>query len=179
VSKLALHGRSASSIREEIADAVKVSTSTVKAWLRRLDSEHLERADESTRLRIAKHHAQLDDVIAEAWQSFESSRRAEPIKVFDREATGGFRYEDGPGDPRFLAVIISAMDRRAKLLGTDRSTEPAGPFIANPLRDVDLTIEQAAELMTASGAHLLSLSARCQAEIAAAKSKALAEQSGS
>lgn len=171
IARLALRGMTGVAIAKEVGIAAR----TAQNWIRRMDAEHLKRSHEDTALRIARHHAQLDDVIAEAWRSFATSKRAELIKVVDEK---GERWEEGPGDPRFLITILGAMDRRAKLLGTDKAPEPPSPFIGNPLREVDLTLEQAAELLAMSGAQLLDLSARSRAELAAAKAANLAEQTG-
>lgn len=169
-----MRGLSGPAITRELGGVIALRT--VQLAIARMDAEHLQRTKEAVEQRIARHHAQLDDVIAEAWNSFITSRKSDPVRVI--EAGKPDRWEDGPGDPRFLAVILQAMDRRAKLLGTDKAPEPPSLFLGNPLRESDLTLDQAAELLQLSGAQLLDLSARTQAELAAAKARKLAEQTG-
>lgn len=174
IAKLSLRGMSGEAIARELGGVI--AERTVYKWLERMKAEHLERAREATDERIARHHAQLDYWIEEAAWSFFQSRKAEPIKVIGLD--GKMTLEDGPGDPRFLVVIATFHDRRAKLLGTDKAPEPPSPFIANPLRESDMTLEQAAELMQMSGAQLMDLSARTRRELAEAKAKKLAERLG-
>jgi len=175
IAKLSLRGMGPKAIAEALGGVV--ARRTVNAWIAKFDQEHLVRAQEATDLRIARHNAQVEQFILEAWVSFERSRKAEPLKVIKEDGT--VTWEDGPGDPRWLAVGLQAMDRRAKLLGTDKAPEPVSLFIGNPLASgQDMTLEQAAEVLALSGAQLTELAQRTQAELAAARATNLEEARG-
>jgi len=182
ISRLALDGQSAEKIAARINDGrppeLRVCNRTISKRLTQIDADYLARMTESTVLRIAKHHAQVDHLIELAIESFRRSQRAEPMKVIHDDGSPP-TFEDGPGDPRFLAVVATFMDRRARLLGTDKAPDAPAVFIGNPLRlGAEMTIEQAAEITAMTSAQLLDLSARCRADLESAKAKILREARG-
>lgn len=126
--------------RAQIAAELGLSLATIKREWKLITAEWqaamLEDADQVKARELAK----LDALEEEALRAWEKSKQDYQKRIVEEKPgsskhTGG-RYakvETGKsnGDPRFLQVLLSIQERRARLLGTDKpikvaSTDPTG-----------------------------------------------------
>lgn len=126
----------------QIAVALRLSVSTVKRELRKLAAEWRRNAAETVDTHRQIELARLELIAHQAWVEFERSREdyfketTERMKMPGTEAEEGGDLETVPklirrdtggrlGDPRYLQVALSALERRCKILGLDAPTKVA------------------------------------------------------
>lgn len=128
-------------IREEVMKRLGLETYSIKCVhtdVQRLIKEWQEERLENTEDKITAELARIDLVIKEAWQMWEKSKqdykrksqmqegkpRKDPngqqISVDTIKAMMWDAEQRGSGDPRYLDVILRAMQQRCKLLGLDQ-----------------------------------------------------------
>lgn len=127
-------------IREEVMKRLGLETYSIKCVhtdVQRLIKEWQEERLTNTEDKITAELARIDLVIKEAWQMWEKSKQDYKSK---RQVQEGKPHQDesgqisvdtikammwdaeqrGSGDPRYLDVILRAMQQRCKLLGLDQ-----------------------------------------------------------
>lgn len=128
-------------IREEVMKRLGLETYSIKCVhtdVQRLIKEWQEERLENTEDKITAELARIDLVIKEAWLMWEKSKqdykrksqmqegkpRKDPngqqISVDTIKAMMWDAEQRGSGDPRYLDVILRAMQQRCKLLGLDQ-----------------------------------------------------------
>ena len=128
-------------IREEVMKRLGLETYSIKCVhtdVQRLIKEWQKERLENTEDKITAELARIDLVIKEAWQMWEKSKqdykrksqmqegkpRKDPngqqISVDTIKAMMWDAEQRGSGDPRYLDVILRAMQQRCKLLGLDQ-----------------------------------------------------------
>jgi len=161
VTQLALEGYS----RQEIAQRVGVSRTTIRRWLQELRQEHAARAVVDTAQMIAETIKRYNSIYREAMKAWRRSQAERQVRMAEEsggDGSGGrtrkkksIRSEVRAGDPAFLAKAMEALKaiRQIKGLDAPRRTEIAGPgggpIDLATLEDQDLrnlTNEQLAEL---------------------------------
>lgn len=117
---------SAGRYQSEIAKKLKVSLSTVERDLRIIRQQWLDSSIRDFDEVRAEQLAKLDEAERSAWEQWERSCRLFKKTVTeDKQATQfpgtNIREEKTPqcGDPRYLSVVLSVIERRCKLLGLD------------------------------------------------------------
>ena len=128
-----------------------LSSGTVHADIKRLLKEYQKERLDNVEERVTAELARLDLVIREAWEQWEESKKpwrdvqqteyGVPSTPDDEDEGGGGKRptsiqavkavrktatERGIGDPRYLDIIIRALERRAKLLGLDKQQVDIG-----------------------------------------------------
>ena len=127
-------------IREEVMKRLGLKTYSLKCVytdVQRLLKEWQEERLENTEDKITAELARIDLVIKEAWQMWEKSKQdynskrqvqegkprqdeSGQISVDTIKAMMWDAEERGCGDPRYLDIILKAMQQRCKLLGLDQ-----------------------------------------------------------
>lgn len=127
-------------IREEVMKRLGLETYSIKCVhtdVQRLIKEWQEERLENTEDKITAELARIDLVIKEAWQMWEKSKQdynskrqvqegkprqdeSGQISVDTIKAMMWDAEERGCGDPRYLDIILKAMQQRCKLLGLDQ-----------------------------------------------------------
>ena len=151
-------------IREEVMKRLGLETYSIKCVhtdVQRLIKEWQEERLENTEDKITAELARIDLVIKEAWQMWEKSKqdynskrqmqegkpRKDPnghqISVDTIKAMMWDAEERGCGDPRYLDVILKALNQRCKLMGLDQMTIDvhSGMTGAIEIRYVDAGVE--------------------------------------
>jgi hypothetical protein len=159
IAKLRLRNRTLNGIVQDTG----LSLATVKREIQAIEADWRASANEAVAEIKARELRKLDQIEAEAWAEWERSK----LDWFKRmQLDGSGTSESGPkhetkeetggriGEPRFLAIIVSVQERRAKLLGADKPakhalTDPEGEnerpgVFAFPVPP-DLTAEKWAE----------------------------------
>lgn len=124
----------------QIAEKTGLSVATIKREWRLISAQWKEQIAEDADVVKSRELAKLDALETEANLAWEKSKADYQKRIVEEKpgstkGTGG-RYakvETGKsnGDPRFLQVLLSIQERRAKLLGTDKpikvaATDPSG-----------------------------------------------------
>lgn len=125
VAQLYLSGK----VQSDIAQLMGVSQAQISMDLQYAQRQWQASYVESTQALKARELAKIDLMEAEAWASWYDSKH--PKETTTTEAIEGHTpqrkarvvKEGSSGDPRFLAVIQSCWERRAKLLGLDAATK--------------------------------------------------------
>lgn len=151
-------------IREEVMKRLGLETYSIKCVhtdVQRLIKEWQEERLENTEDKITAELARIDLVIKEAWQMWEKSKqdynskkqmqegkpRKDPngqqISVDTIKAMMWDAEQRGCGDPRYLDVILKALNQRCKLMGLDQMTIDvhSGMTGAIEIRYVDAGVE--------------------------------------
>ena len=122
VAALYLQGRT----QWEIARTVQRSQGTICTDLKAIEAEWLRSAVMDVNARKARELAKVDRVEREAYRGWRRSlKNAEKTRKKAIDAGDGQRKEaetisEGQaGDPRFLQIVMSCIERRCKLLGAD------------------------------------------------------------
>ena len=156
ITRLRLLGRT----NAEIATAIGVSERTIQRELRLAEADWNEAAAQDMARVKARELAKLDLLEREAIDAWLKSKEPYSKRVVEdrppavgKGAPGRYaRIETGQGhgDPRLLATVLSIMERRARLLGSDAPakhalTDPTGTEdrapVAFPLPP-ELTLDQ-------------------------------------
>ena len=125
-----------------------LSSGTVHADIKRLLKEYQKERLDNVEERVTAELARLDLVIREAWEQWEESKKpwrdvqqtdygipstpdgdeggTKPTSIQAVKAVRKTATERGIGDPRYLDIIIRALERRAKLLGLDKQQVDIG-----------------------------------------------------
>jgi len=128
-------------IRVEVMKRLGLATLSLKTVhddIRRLLKEWQNERLEDTEERVTAELARLDLVIREAWQQWEQSKQDKDVKRTKRKGLPKLDAdgkedglltayveqvrdtEFGKGDPRYLDIILKALEQRRRLLGLDR-----------------------------------------------------------
>lgn len=128
-------------IRVEVMKRLGLATLSLKTVhddIRRLLKEWQSERLEDTEERVTAELARLDLVIREAWQQWEQSKQDKDVKRTKRKGLPKLDAdgkedglltayveqvrdtEFGKGDPRYLDIILKALEQRRRLLGLDR-----------------------------------------------------------
>jgi hypothetical protein len=119
---------------QQIADETGLSHATVKREMRLIEAEWREAAREDIATVKARELQKLDDLEAEARAEWERSKLDWQKRVVEDKPVGtrggggrAAKVETGGqcGDPRYLNVLLSIQERRAKILGSDAPTKIA------------------------------------------------------
>jgi hypothetical protein len=115
-----------------------LSSRTVHEDIKRLLKEYQEQRIEDTEAKVTAELARLDLVIQEAWKQWEDSKEDKDIKRTRRKGLPRLDADGkedglltayveqvrdtafGKGDPRYLDIILKALEQRRRLLGLDR-----------------------------------------------------------
>lgn len=115
-----------------------LSSRTVHEDIKRLLKEYQEQRIEDTEAKVTAELARLDLVIQEAWKQWEASKEDKDIKRTRRKGLPRLDADGkedglltayveqvrdtafGKGDPRYLDIILKALEQRRRLLGLDR-----------------------------------------------------------
>lgn len=148
IARLALFG---GRTQQDIAEALGLDQTTVSKHLKAIRKEWQESAQRDIAEIVAQELRKLDTIELEALTEWERSKKDWKKKVVDKKtgragvAEKSEKNETGgqTGDPRYLSVLISIQDRRAKLLGTDKPTkvaptDPSGERSYESLSDQEL-----------------------------------------
>lgn len=100
--------------QQHIADTLNCSVATICSDLKSLHHEWRESAAADINHKIALEIAKLDNVEATAWAAFEGSKETTTVQT-----EKGMTVYNTAGDPRFLVIIQSCIDKRCKILGID------------------------------------------------------------
>lgn len=115
-----------------IAEVVGVHVSNVCRDLAAIREEWREARLDSTEAWIDAQLAKIDKMELEAWEQWEKSKgdRKKTTKKESEGADGSgprlektLSIEDGLGDPRYLAMVDKAIERRSKLLGLEKAPQ--------------------------------------------------------
>lgn len=114
----------------EIATELNVSLSTVKRELVRLQADWQAEARADTKAVKAIELQRLDAVMREAWKGWDRSLRDSQTKTVEEGGAGGKRKAkitttNSSGDPRYLNAMMTAIERRCRILGIDAPTKVA------------------------------------------------------
>ena len=141
-------------IREEVMKQLGLQTYSLKCVytdVQRLIKEWQEERLESTEDKITAELARIDLVIKEAWAAWEKSKedykkrerrdKGKPRRRVNGEqlsvqAIESMRKESevrAMGEPRYLDIILKAMQQRCKLLGLDKTTIDIGTGLQGQL----------------------------------------------
>lgn len=120
-------------------DRKTLSIRTVHMDVKRLLKEWQKERLENTEDKITTELARLDLVIKEAWRMWEKSKKDYNSKTFAQQGVPTGKDEDGKvtvesiksmmwdaehrggGNPKYLDVILKALDQRCKLLGLNKT----------------------------------------------------------
>lgn len=115
-----------------------LSSRTVHEDIKRLLKEYQSERLENTDAKVTAELARLDLVIQEAWKQWEDSKQDKDIKKTKRKGLPKLDADGkedglltayveqikdtahGKGDPRYLDIILKALEQRRRLLGLDR-----------------------------------------------------------
>lgn len=157
IAQLKLRGRTL----QQISEHVGVSVMTVRRELKALIGEWQESAREDIAAVKARELRRLDEIEAETWAEWERSKRDYVKKVAENGGDKGgkkTKVETGGqcGDPRYLNVLVSIGERRAKILGMDAPqkvapTDPSGEREYSSYSDAEIEA-RIAELTAKYGA---------------------------
>lgn len=135
----------------QIARELGMTNSNAQRSFRRVREEWLQSRVNNYDLAVAEELARLDDVIAKANEGWERSLRDAEKRVTESDEKGGVseRIEKAgqAGDPRFLQVILSALQQRQRILGL------LTPEIVNvniPPQIVEVVVTSREDVMTAT-----------------------------
>lgn len=107
--------------QEEIARRLDLSQSMVSYYLQRLKKTAFELgADELTARRL-KVLRELEEVRREAWEAWEKSKEKVELFVIDGEVVE--HTVETPGDAKYMAAIVKAIESERELLGLDVNPE--------------------------------------------------------
>lgn len=113
-----------------IAELVGIHVSTVCRDLAIIRQEWRESRLDSTEAWIDAQLAKIDKMEMEAWEQWEKSKgeRKKLTKKEGESGTGSYleksvTIEEGLGDPRYLAVVDRAIERRCKILGLEKEPQ--------------------------------------------------------
>jgi hypothetical protein len=143
--------------QHEIATRVGVSQSQVFKDLVAVRNSWRQAASEDFADRLGRELAKLDEVEREAWAGYQRSMRTavkKTAKVI--HADGDVRSEstetreEQAGDPRFLQVAESCIDRRLRILGAYAAAKDEAP---GPSEVVILELGPGCSLSTFHGGH--------------------------
>lgn len=134
-------------IRKEVMrrlDRQTLSIRTVHMDVKRLLKEWQKERLQNTEEKITAELARLDLVIKEAWRMWEKSKKDYNSKTYGQQGVPTGKDEDGKvtvetiksmmwdaehrgcGNPKYLDVILKALDQRCKLLGLNKETVELG-----------------------------------------------------
>lgn len=130
IARLALFG---GRTQQDIADELGLDHSTVSKYLKSIRQEWRESAQRDIAEIVAQELRKLDAIELEALTEWERSKKDQKKKAVSKktivagaaEKTERNETVGQTGDPRYLSVLISVQDRRAKLLGTDKPQKVA------------------------------------------------------
>lgn len=128
VANMYLQGKS----QRVIADVLDVSLGTINGDLKYLRQLWQQNASTNIDEIISRELAKLDNLEAQAWDSYQKSlvtiekaqgrRKSPPTKKDQppRESESSFvKQFENAGDPRFLSIVENCIDRRCRILGID------------------------------------------------------------
>lgn len=108
----------------EIADALGLSLSTVKRELRHLHQEWQAEAQADTNETLSAELKRLEAVSREAWKGWELSLKEQTTTTEEGDSRKT-RTTTTSGDPRYLNTLLTAIERRCRILGIDAPSKVA------------------------------------------------------
>lgn len=126
IAKLALFGNPS---QAQIAEKLGIDQATVSRHLKEIREEWKQSALNDMTQIIARELSKLDALEDEALVEWERSKKNFEKTTVEKGGRGTSIVEmekteeyEQTGDPRYLSVIISIQERRAKLLGMDKNS---------------------------------------------------------
>jgi hypothetical protein len=111
-------------IAEELGVTEQTIRNDIKVILEEYSMKRLNKVDWYTKLELTK----LDKMEAEAWEAWGRSI-GKSVRLLKKRDGGGVLIEETEtqeellGDPRYLTIVHSCMDKRMRLLGLDKPKE--------------------------------------------------------
>ena len=102
----------------EIAATMGLSLSTVKRELSHLNQAWQAEARTDTNTAMAMELGRLDAITREAWRGWELSLKSQTATTVG-DGSSKTRTTTTAGDPRYLNTLMSAIERRCKIMGID------------------------------------------------------------
>ena len=132
-----------SSRESDLAPRIQYSEDMIKRDLKSVRDGWLESSLRNFDEMRAEQLAKLDSQEAEAWREWQHSCEDYKKIITGRSAKGEIdRIETGTqtGDPRYLTIILSIVERRCRLLGLDlpRKVAPTTPDGKEPYKPLDI-----------------------------------------
>jgi len=124
VTELCKKGWTQAAIARELGVSQATISSDLKASRKEWKESRVRNLDEA----IVEEDKSLEVVIREAWGGWQRSQEpAETTRIIQKngEKRAEKTVRERPGDPGFLRVVISAIEKRYKLLGLDAAAKAA------------------------------------------------------
>lgn len=120
IARLRLHEYS----QLEIAKTLGISLSTVKRELNHLHREWQAESQADTDEALSLELRRLEAVSREAWKGWELSLKEQTTTTEEGDSRKT-RTATTSGDPRYLNTLLSAIERRCRILGIDAASKVA------------------------------------------------------